>query len=148
MHQRILVAMDDSPPSRAALAEAISLVKQAPGAAIRIVAAIELPRPFAAADGLDDESYEARARDDAAMLLEETRTIARRDAVEPETAVVACIEQPVAEALVEEAIAWGADVIVMGTHGRRGLARFFQGSVAESVARIATVPVMLVTEEK
>jgi len=38
----------------------------------------------------------------------------------------------------------GADLIVMGTHGRRGVARMWLGSVAEQVARVAPCPVLLV----
>ena len=38
----------------------------------------------------------------------------------------------------------GADLIVMGTHGRRGVARWMLGSVAERVARVAQTPVLLV----
>lgn len=41
-----------------------------------------------------------------------------------------------------------ADLIVMGTHGRRGLSRFFVGSVAEDVARRAPCPVLLVRMKK
>ena len=46
--------------------------------------------------------------------------------------------------MVEHAQAWGADLIVLGTHGRRGLARVFMGSDAEQIARTAPVPVLLV----
>jgi nucleotide-binding universal stress UspA family protein len=50
----------------------------------------------------------------------------------------------VAAIIVERAAAWGADVIVMGTHGRRGLGRLMMGSDAEMVARTSPVPVLLV----
>jgi nucleotide-binding universal stress UspA family protein len=48
------------------------------------------------------------------------------------------------EAIVEQARRLGADIIALGTHGRRGLARAIMGSDAEGVVRAATVPVMLV----
>ena len=51
-----------------------------------------------------------------------------------------------AEALLEEAQRWGADLIVLGTHGRRGLEHLFFGSVAQHVVREAQVPVMTVRE--
>jgi nucleotide-binding universal stress UspA family protein len=50
---------------------------------------------------------------------------------------------PVAE-ILQTARAEAADLIVMGTHGRRGLSRFFMGSVAEQVMRQATCPVLTV----
>lgn len=49
-----------------------------------------------------------------------------------------------ADEILALAQTWGADLIVMGTHGRRGLARLMLGSVAEAVVRGAVVPVMIV----
>jgi len=49
-----------------------------------------------------------------------------------------------ADFIVDHARQWSADLIVMGTHGRRGLVRVAMGSDAESVVRIASVPVLLV----
>jgi nucleotide-binding universal stress UspA family protein len=46
--------------------------------------------------------------------------------------------------ILGKAKALGADLIVMGTHGRRGLSRMFLGSVAENAVRLASVPVMTV----
>ncbi|HAT3869060.1 universal stress protein [Legionella pneumophila serogroup 2] len=43
-----------------------------------------------------------------------------------------------------EAQSWPADILVLGTHGRHGVKRFLVGSVAESVVRIATMPVLLI----
>ena len=50
----------------------------------------------------------------------------------------------VASAIVEEANAEGIDLIILGTHGRRGLEHLVLGSVAEGVARRAAVPVLLI----
>ncbi len=55
------------------------------------------------------------------------------------------VGQP-AEAILAEALAWGADLIVLGTHGRRGLAHLVFGSVAEGVMRTAPIPVLTVRE--
>jgi nucleotide-binding universal stress UspA family protein len=43
-----------------------------------------------------------------------------------------------------EAVHWGADLIIMGTHGHTGLARLLLGSVSEGVIHITPVPVLLV----
>ncbi len=51
-----------------------------------------------------------------------------------------------AEALLKAAERFGADVLVMGTHGRYGLNRWFGGSVAETVVRRADLPVLVVRE--
>jgi len=52
--------------------------------------------------------------------------------------------QHVAAAIVEDAASWPADLLVLGTHGRRGIERWLLGSVAEGVARRSTAPVLLV----
>ena len=48
------------------------------------------------------------------------------------------------EQILEVVKARNADLIVMGTHGRRGLSRLFLGSVAEKVVRISPVPVLTI----
>ena len=51
---------------------------------------------------------------------------------------------PIAELIVEYAGVWKADVIVLGTHGRRGFSHLLMGSDAESVVRLSPIPVLLV----
>jgi len=48
--------------------------------------------------------------------------------------------------ILEAATRWDADLIVLGTHGRRGFERFLMGSVAENLVRIATTSLLLVRE--
>ena len=54
------------------------------------------------------------------------------------------IRRKFSKAIAKEARRWEADLIVMGTHGRIGVARLVLGSVAEGVVHIAPVPVLLV----
>jgi nucleotide-binding universal stress UspA family protein len=54
----------------------------------------------------------------------------------------------VAELIVEQARQWPADVIVMGTHGRRGFNHLLMGSDAEAVIRLSPVPVLLVKQDQ
>ncbi|GGL90654.1 universal stress protein [Deinococcus aerolatus] len=55
-----------------------------------------------------------------------------------------CVAGHPATALLDEARRWGADLIVLGTHGRRGLSHLFFGSVAQGVVRAAPMPVLTV----
>ena len=55
---------------------------------------------------------------------------------------------PVGAAIVEYAEQWPADLIVIGTHGRRGIRRLAMGSDAEFVIRTTPVPVLLVRGTK
>ena len=52
----------------------------------------------------------------------------------------------VCDVVVEQAKEFGADLIVLGTHGRRGVSRLLVGSDAEQIVRVAPVPVLLVRE--
>jgi nucleotide-binding universal stress UspA family protein len=52
--------------------------------------------------------------------------------------------EPVADALVKRAVGLGGDLLVLATHGRRGLRRMVLGSVAERAAHLAPMPVLLV----
>ena len=54
------------------------------------------------------------------------------------------LAERLANVVVAEAARWPADLIVVGTHGRRGLSHVFLGSVAEGIVRSAPVPVLLV----
>jgi len=49
--------------------------------------------------------------------------------------------------IAEQAHSWGADLIIMGSHGRTGLQRIMMGSVAEEVFRCSDIPVLLVKEQ-
>jgi len=65
-----------------------------------------------------------------------------------EAALVESAGHRVSDAIVEEAKRWGADLIIVGTHGRHGFSRFLLGSVAEGVARTAPASVLLVRETR
>lgn len=80
-------------------------------------------------------------RDDACAHLRELAEILRTGGVEVDLSVR---EGEVTETILAEATGTGAQLIVMGSHGRTGLARAVYGSVAESVVRAADVPVMVV----
>ena len=64
--------------------------------------------------------------------------------VKVETELFECTAPTVADLIVEQARRWPADMIVMGTHGRRGLTRLLMGSDAEMVLRNSPVPVLMV----
>ena len=78
------------------------------------------------------------------QALERAEARARRAKLDAESGLVDNFAGRVAEAIVEQAKRWRADLIVMGTHGRRGFDRLLMGSNAELVARYSAVPVLLV----
>ena len=86
--------------------------------------------------------------------IDEMKTAAERALQETRERVAQRILQ--AEAVLERGLAWerildivakrDVDLVVMGTHGRRGLPRLLLGSVAEKLVRLSPVPVMTVSE--
>jgi nucleotide-binding universal stress UspA family protein len=81
-----------------------------------------------------------------ATILNSAASKARERGVKPETALLDRLGTSVAELILIQAKEWSADLIVMGTHGRRGLKRLALGSDAEMVVREANIPVLLVRE--
>jgi nucleotide-binding universal stress UspA family protein len=143
MYKRILVPVDGSGTSRLALRHAVALAKEQ-GAELRLVYILERIQAWAAEGPVDVESV---LRESGRAVLEEAQKVAREGGVAAETAVVDAGVQRIARCIAEDAGSWNADLIVMGTHGRRGIDHLILGSVAEGVVRTARVPVLLVRGE-
>lgn len=141
--QRILVAVDGSDAARKAFHAATALAKDS-GGQVRLAHVL-------------DELEALTAYGFSVQVVEECRRQALayldRWATEGATQGVACdtrlLEEPgsrLGEVLAREAAAWGADLVVAGSHGRRGLGRVLLGSGAEQIVRQAPVPVLVVRE--
>lgn len=144
--QRVLVAVDGSAPSRAALLLAVR-VARATGARLIFCHAVETDRIYAeyGASGLDPGPVIDERRRDGRDLLDAACEEARSAGVDADLALV---EGHALEVILAAAKARGADLLVMGTHGRRGLQRWTLGSVAERVVRQATCPVLTIHGEE
>ena len=66
--------------------------------------------------------------------------------VDTKLAVIESLTQRICDAINEESKRWSADLVVIGTHGRRGFNHLLLGSVAEGVIRLATKPVLICRE--
>jgi nucleotide-binding universal stress UspA family protein len=148
MFKHILVAVDGSSTSNLALQQAIQLARKSQ-VKLRLLHAV-----YDAALDFEIEYADARALREALRRSGEeiprnAEALARQAGVEAETKLIEIrrSNEHVAEVVAAEADAWPADLIVLGTHGRRGLRRWLLGSVAERVARIASKPVLLVRGE-
>jgi nucleotide-binding universal stress UspA family protein len=146
MYQHILVAVDGSEPSKRAYAEALRLAADQ-HAALRVAHVIDLGvglAPWAEMAFVNWNTVEAALRKSGSAILEDAMAEAGRAGVDATSSTLETdVDDPAGEILAESA-RWGADLIVMGTHGRHGLAHLILGSVAEGVLRRATVPVLLV----
>ena len=77
-------------------------------------------------------------------ILDSAKTRAQANGLDPEVVIFDNFAGRVSDLVVGEAAKWRADLIVLGTHGRRGVKRFVLGSDAEQIVRAASVPVLLV----
>ena len=79
-----------------------------------------------------------------AELLAKAQAAVRAQGLQVDTVLYENLAKTVQQRVVDEAVSWRADLIVVGTHGRRGVRRMVLGSSAEGILRTATVPVLLV----
>jgi nucleotide-binding universal stress UspA family protein len=150
MYKRILVAVDSSATAERALQEALKLAKSH-GAQLRIVHVVdEVTLDWNFSEFAEVTAVQEQFRKTGRKVLEKALQSARqRGDVTVETKLLE-IEQlghHAADLIAAEADAWPADLIVVGTHGRRGVRRLLLGSVAEGVVRIASKPVLLIRGE-
>jgi nucleotide-binding universal stress UspA family protein len=149
MYQRILVPIDGSSTSKAGLAEATKLAKLT-GGRIRLLHVVD-PLPITAEGG---EFGAALTVDDLRALkgvgeavLQEARTMVEKNAIEVDDILLDSTEGRLADRVLEQAEAWRADLLVLGTHGRRGVRRMLLGSDAEQIVRTVNLPALLVHGE-
>jgi nucleotide-binding universal stress UspA family protein len=149
MYRRILVAIDGSESSKQALEHALLLAVEQ-HAHVRIVHAIEWVEHMAATHSgrhpVDLAKVSESERADGQRVLADAKARVEAAGVETEFALLEGKDPAdrTARLLVQDAAKWDADLIVIGSHGRKGFARLVLGSVAESVMRTAQRPVLLI----
>jgi universal stress protein A len=133
---RILVPTDFSPPSAGALDYARDLAQQF-GASLHLLHIANRPllAEGLAAEALISEEFESD-------MVRETQV--RMCKLAPEAASTDVVFGYAHKSIVDWASRLGADLIVMGSHGRSGIAHLMLGSVAEAVVRTAPCPVLTV----
>ncbi len=145
MYSRILVPLDGSTTAQRGLEEAIRLARLTQGQLrlVHVVDELTYTVAWDLADGTAARWHEL-AWAQAQQLLDAGRAQALASGVQADTSLVDSLEGRMAELVVREAGRFHADLLVLGTHGRRGLGRLVLGSGAEQVLRLSTVPVLLV----
>lgn len=143
MYSQILVPVDGSQTALQALRQAVGVAK-AFGARIFLVHVID-PYPFlgAGADfALGQADYLSAATSNANQALTAAVEIVNAQGIVSESAIVD--DHSADDGILSTAKTCGADLIVMGSHGRRGLEKLLLGSVTQRVLQEARVPVLVV----
>ena len=146
MYSKILVALDGSDTSLHALQQAIELARKL-SATLRMIHVLDMSWLVIGPEvAIDTAAMSAARRGVGEGIIAAARDAARAAGFEAEDALIETETpiQQVAEAIAKEASRWGADLVVLGTHGRRGFQHLMLGSVAERVVRRSVVPVLLI----
>lgn len=139
--KRILVPLDGSKTSEQALAAALNLARDA-GARLTLVHSVDEWAYLSESD-YSGHLVEA-ARTAAQKVLANGLQSAKAAGVEADSKLIDFPGQRLGQTIADEAQACGADLIVVGSHGRRGIGRVLLGSGAEQIMRMAPVPVMVI----
>lgn len=142
-YKRILAAVDGSKASNKGLREALRLAKRE-GARLFLLNVVNDFYAFAAMEGPAPVDLVPMLREGGKRILARAQAAARKAGVKPKALMREIVGGPAADAIVREAKKQRADLIVLGTHGRRGVRRLVMGSDAEQVVRTSPVPVLLV----
>ena len=142
---RILVPVDGGPASARGLLEA-TRVAALTGGEIRLVHVLD---PSAYANGFETSRTYCNEvlplmRRDGARILEEARAAVLAAGREATTVLVERLAERVCDMVIEQAQQWHAELIVIGSHGRRGWHRALMGSDAEQLMRRSPIPVLVV----
>jgi nucleotide-binding universal stress UspA family protein len=143
-YKRILVPVDGSPTSAKGLKAAMKLAREGRGRLCLLHVVQEYSAFIAPDAGVDITPLLEGMKAAGLRTLARVERSARAAGARPDTRLVEGFGSRVADLIVREAKRWRADLIVMGTHGRRGMKRALLGSDAELVVRHSPVPVLLV----
>lgn len=147
MYKKIMVAIDDSDTSRGALAEALHIARSSQAKLYIVHVADETllgMQHRTLSTTLNVEQAFQTITHAGSKLLADALAQAQAQGLEAEVALLEARQQRVSEVLLTKAKELGVDLIVVGRHGQRGLAKLILGSVAEQLAKLADASVLLV----
>ncbi len=136
---KVLIAVDEDPIAAHAAEVGMELAR-ALKAQVALIHTIDPSALYAPESGIGADELALSAQRDGTRMMTDMRS---RLGVGTE-ALQFIVKGSAAHEIAAAAREWGADVIVIGSHGRRGVTRALLGSVAEAVMRHASCPVLVV----
>jgi nucleotide-binding universal stress UspA family protein len=148
MYRKILVAVDGSRSSKRAVEEAIRIAKLT-HAHVRNLYVLDSSPEFPYTVYYDLARMEESLRRHGRAWLDEATRALKDAGIDTDSEIVKteAMTEDVASCLKRYVAAYQPDLVIMGTHGRRGVPRTFLGSVAERFLRLSTCPVLLLRDE-
>jgi nucleotide-binding universal stress UspA family protein len=144
MFMRIVVAIDGSQTSRHAFAVALDLARTN-GAALQAYYVVENAPVYYDVPGWDPSKLRDELVEQGAVLGQDAAAAMKAAGVEGDVRIgESTSAEDVATLVLRAAASFSADLLVMGTHGRKGFQRLIAGSVAERCLREATLPVLVI----
>lgn len=143
MYKRIVVPVDGSETAQKALTTALQMARESNGC-VHLVHVVEGLTPMAADPygAYSGEVIEVM-RQSGRKILDDALALARAEGVQADTQLFDNFGARLAEVVADSATRFNADLLVVGTHGRRGLGRVLMGSGAEQIIRLSPVPVLV-----
>lgn len=144
MYKHILCPVDGSPTSDIGMHEAIRLAKDQ-NAKLRFFHVIDAYVPVVDMAGDFNVAYMIEIlRKNGEKVIKKATGAAKKAGIVSDSQILESVGNRAAAYIVAEAEKWPADLIVMGTHGLRGVSRLVMGSDAENVLRSCPMPILLV----
>jgi len=148
MYQRILAPIDGSATAARAFDAAVQLAREW-GAELQPLYVVDVPVMIYDAPGYDPSVVRDAFLEEGKQVLDEALARMQRDNVSGTSRIAETDpvggEIDIAHCILRAAADFKADLVVMGTHGRRGVRRLVLGSVAERFLRIAACPVLMIS---
>jgi nucleotide-binding universal stress UspA family protein len=146
MFKKILVPVDGSRTSRLGLEEAIQLAKEQNATLyiLPVVDEVDMLQEPSVASGMFIDDFLRTLRENGKTILSEAEATAKKNHVRARSLIVENFSSPTSDVILNQAKKLKVNLIVLGTHGRRGIKRLVMGSDAEGVIRNTPVPVLLV----
>lgn len=149
MYRRILVAVDGSATSNKAVTAALEMASFSGGrSSIRLIHVLDEMAYFVGLDPYAGQSSSVIGvmREAGEKILADGLAIVQSAGVQADTVLVDQLGSHLAETVAAEAKAWDASLVVVGTHGRKGIGRMLLGSGAEQIIRLSTCPVLVLRD--
>ncbi|MBI1424276.1 MAG: universal stress protein [Gammaproteobacteria bacterium] len=146
LYRRILVPVDNSSAAQAGLSAAIALAQDQQATLKLVAVANEAIKNYAGGElgWIEPQGLGELIKTDSEASLDKAEQQAADAGLTPERELIVAQDGHVGRHIVQAAVDWQADLIVIGTHGRQGFSLWLAGSTTETLLHGLSVPLLVV----